>query len=103
MNIFVLKRVCAKYRRGKVSLGNVPNGGSKTECIGEISLQHASKFLLTNHVSFVVKFLGSKSLVEAREYLIKPRLASFEDAPKKSLRESICGEVARPRSVGGYV
>ena len=80
----------------KSIIAKVPNGGSETECIGMISLQQASKFLLTNHVSFVVKFLGSKSFVEVREYLLKPRLASFEDTPGKSFSESICGEVVRP-------
>ena len=68
----------------KYHLSKVPNGGSQTECLGMIALQHAAKFLLTNHVSFVVKFLGIKSRRSAGIYTKTPSSVFRRHAEEKS-------------------
>ena len=80
---FSQKAFCEIQPRNAL-LRKVSNGGLETERLGAISLKRASKFLLAIHVCFAVKLL-KESLAESRGYLIKPRLASFDGTPKKSL------------------
>ena len=90
-----LKNLCGEYRRGNVSLRKAPDGGSETECLGAISLQRASKFLPNKPCGCRCKISGKQESRRSPGYLLKPRLASFDDTPRKSLSERTCVEVVQ--------